>query len=160
MLRYLLAVAVVLGLSAPAAMAVVVDPTDPANSAKTVFTTEGFTGTGLSGDFELTSAAPVTATVSGTGSPATISLFEITSAGQATPLVSQTFLQNGNGFALAAIESFALAAGTYTLSVEGDFSRAALSGEVSAVPLPGAVLLLGSAVAGLGAYRRWARAAA
>jgi hypothetical protein len=160
MLRYLAAMVVLAGLANPAAAAVVVDPTSPTESSKTVFTAEGFSGNGLEGDFTLTADAPVTGTISGNGTETEISLFAITEVGATTPVASQTFLENGTSFTLAAIEAFALPAGDYTLSVEGDFTSAALSAEVSAVPLPGAVLLLASAVGGLGVYRRWSRAAA
>jgi hypothetical protein len=151
---------VLAGLANPAAAAVIVDPTSPTESSKTVFTAEGFSGNGLEGDFTLTADAPVTGTISGNGTETEISLFAITEVGATTPVASQTFLENGTSFTLAAIEAFALPAGDYTLSVEGDFTSAALSAEVSAVPLPGAVLLLASAVGGLGVYRRWSRAAA
>jgi hypothetical protein len=151
---------VLAGLANPAAAAVIVDPTSPTESSKTVFTAEGFSGNGLEGDFTLTAAAPVTATVSGTGTEVEISLFEITEVGTTAQVASQTFLNNGTGFTLAAIEAIALPAGDYTLSVTGNFTSSALSAEVSAVPLPGAVLLLASAVGGLGVYRRWSRNAA
>jgi hypothetical protein len=153
MLQLVVGATALAALAAPAA-AVQVDPTGAAApTSGTVFFTSDFTG-GIAGDeFELLEDGVVSASVSATGGATEISLLEITDTG-GTTLATDDFVFNpATNLAFAGIEGVSLAAGTYELVVEGDFANAALSGEVSAVPIPGAAALLGTAVVGLGAMR-------
>lgn len=153
MLRILALVGVLALAAVPATAAVVVDP-DPVDT-KTLFTAEGITGNGavVGGSFELTKNAPVTISVSGSGAlGATITLAQITGPGGfSSPLEIVNFPP---AVSFAFVQGLDLVAGTYQVLITGNFRAASLSGEVSAVPIPGALVLFGSAMAGLAYVRR------
>jgi hypothetical protein len=159
MLHLVVGATALAALAAPAA-AVQVDPSGAAApTSDTVFTASDFTGTGVSGEFELLKDGVVSASVSATGGAASISLFEITDMGGGSEATADFNFDPTTNLAFAGIEGVSLGAGTYELVVAGDFTNAAISGEVSAVPIPGAAVLLGTAVVGLGAMRARRRSA-
>lgn len=160
MLQLVVGATALAALASPAAALVQVDPSGAgAPTSDTVFTASDFSGTSVSGEFELLKDGVVSASVSATGGAASISLFEITDTGGSTLATDDFVFEPASNLAFAGIEGVSLGAGVYELVLEGGFTKAALSGEVSAVPIPGAAVLLGTAVVGLGAMRARRRSA-
>ncbi|MFW5834420.1 MAG: VPLPA-CTERM sorting domain-containing protein [Pseudomonadota bacterium] len=152
MLRVFALIAALAAFSVPATAAVTVAPGDN----KTFLSTEAFLGTAVSGAFKLTQdMSNVVLTVSGNELPSlNVTSVKLTNGVDIDLTVVQPVASTAFAFF-----SGPLAAGMYTVTVNGDFANAGFSGEISAVPLPGALVLLGSGLAGL-AYMRRRRAAA
>ena len=141
MLRYVFVVAVALGLAAPATAAVMVTapgeygimnaPMQDANASITLVK-DGF--------LDITG-------VLGVGT-----VNDVTFSGPGGVVAADTF--SGGGIPAAFAGTFNLMGGTTYLLSTGSTGISAVAFEVSEVPLPGAVLLLGTAMAGLGLYRR------
>lgn len=141
MLRYVFVVAVALGLAAPATAAVMVTapgeygimsaPMQEANASITL---------DMDGFLDITG-------VLGVGT-----VNDVTFSGPGGVIAADTF--SGGGVPAAFAGTFNLTGGTTYLLSTGSTGISGVAFEISEVPLPGAVLLLGTAVAGLGLYRR------
>ncbi|TVQ40031.1 MAG: hypothetical protein EA356_01375 [Geminicoccaceae bacterium] len=146
MLRTLALIACLAFAAVPASAAVVVAPGDQ----RTLLTTEAFTGSMAGATFELTQDMSFVA-INALANQIGLDLASVQLANGTT--IDLPIINAGSAMAFASFEG-PLAAGTYMLIMNGSFSNAGLQASISAVPLPGAVVLFGTAVAGLVYARR------
>lgn len=146
-------VALVVAVATPASAAVDLN----SGSAEVWFTsTNTTTGATFTDTINLLDSGTFAASVSAVGAAASFTSYTLSNAGGVVATGTVANLLPTNAFAY--IAPVFLSAGKYTIALGGSYVKAAISGEVALTPVPAAALLLGTALVGVFAVRRRARA--